>query len=147
LADTDELDLRGLTYNSDVTAVFNGGTLSVTSDGVTDQFTLLGTAANTPFEVTSDGLGGTLVEVACYCLGALILTCRGEMPVGLLAIGDTVITASGERRPIKWLGRRSYAGRFLAANSNVQPVRFRASHSVAGCPGATCWFHRNMPCS
>ena len=114
--------------------MFNGGTLSVTDDGVTDQFTLLGTAANTQFEVTSDRLGWTLVEVACYCLGALILTSRGEVPVELLAIGDTVITASGERHPIKWLGRRSDAGCFLAANPNVQPVRFRASHSVAGLP-------------
>ncbi len=62
----------------------------------------------------------------CYCPGTLILTNRGEMPVDTLVIGDTVVTASGQHRSIKWVGSRSYAGRFLAANPNVQPIRFRA---------------------
>ena len=134
LVDTDELDLRGLTYNSDATAVFNGGILSVTSDGVTDQFTLLGTAIDTPFNISQDSVGGTLVEVACYCPGTLILTSRGEMPVQDLLIGDTVVTASGQHRPIKWIGNRSYAGRFLASNPRVQPIRLHAGSLGDGLP-------------
>ncbi len=81
------------------------------------------------------GNGGlTLSFVACYCPGTLIQTNPGAMPVEILAIGDTVVTASGEHRPIKWISRRSYAGRFLAANPAVQSVRFRAGSLGGGMP-------------
>ncbi|HEY3847763.1 MAG TPA: Hint domain-containing protein [Acetobacteraceae bacterium] len=40
----------------------------------------------------------------CFCAGALIATPRGEVPVERLAAGDTVLTHTGEARPIVWIG-------------------------------------------
>ena len=72
--------------------------------------------------------------VACYTEGTRLLTGQGEQPVETLAIGDTLVTATGEHRAIKWIGRRSYAGRFLAANPNAQPIRFQAGSLGDGLP-------------
>ncbi len=86
--------------------------------------------------VTGPENGGldNVAMIACYCGGTLILTERGEQPVESLVIGDTVITVSGKPQPIKWIGRRSYAGRFLAASSAVQPICFRAGSLGDGLP-------------
>lgn len=71
---------------------------------------------------------------ACYCHGTLILTDRGERAVETLEAGDVVVTASGERQRIEWIGRRSYAGRFLARNLERFPILFRAGSLGGGLP-------------
>jgi hypothetical protein len=70
----------------------------------------------------------------CYVRGTWIETGAAEKPVECLTVGDHILTAAGERRPIKWIGRRLYAGPFLSANPNVQPVRFRAGCLGDGLP-------------
>jgi hypothetical protein len=65
-------------------------------------------------------------EVPCYCRGTRILTENGEVAVEDLKIGDSVITGSCNVRQIRWIGTRSYAGRFAGHNRDVLPVLIRA---------------------
>ncbi len=74
----------------------------------------------------------------CYCAGTLILTDHGEVPVETLAIGDLVVTANGAARPIRWIGRRSYAGRF-ARGTHVLPICFKAKSLDADQPRRDLW--------
>jgi hypothetical protein len=93
----------------------------------------------------------TIDLVPCYCAGTRILTTRGEVPVEELRIGDEVVTArgggpsaceighqgvtvAGATRPIKWIGKRSFAGLFLRSNPDVQPIRFQAGCLGNGLP-------------
>ncbi len=77
------------------------------------------------------------IEVPCFCRGTLIRTARGEVAVEDLVVGDlvcTVLDGAVRERPVRWIGRRSYVGRFLAANPSVHPVRFRAGSLGEGLP-------------
>ncbi|MBV9628264.1 MAG: Hint domain-containing protein [Xanthobacteraceae bacterium] len=85
--------------------------------------------------------GGTVVtedSTPCYCLGTLIATVRGEVPVENLTISDHVLTAEGTARPIRWIGRRSYAGRF-ARGSHVLPICIKAGALDVGQPRRDLW--------
>ncbi len=73
-------------------------------------------------------------SAACYCRGVCVTTEDGERPVEDLAVGDHVITFSGHRRRIRWIGRRSYTGRLLAANPTLRPIRFCAGSLGDGLP-------------
>jgi microcystin-dependent protein/glycosyltransferase involved in cell wall biosynthesis len=109
-------------------AAFEAGQIGV---GGTHTYAMSGTE-NVTVTLTEDASGtatATAITTAditpCYCEGTRILTDRGEVPVETLAIGDHVINADGVARPIRWVGRRSYSGRF-ARGTHVLPICFKA---------------------
>ena len=92
-----------------------------------------------PFTTASDNAGGTDVTAACYCRGTLILTTDGELAVEALAIGDQLVTLSGQTRPIRWIGRRGYDGRFVAGNRDVLPICIKPDAIMTGVPARELW--------
>ena len=128
----DVLDLRGLTYVPGATsATLSGAVLTVTNGTISEDFMTASSTA--PSLIESDGAGGTQI-VACYLAGTHILTELGARPIEELAIGDRVIALDGKTQPIRWIGRRRYAGRFLAGNPAVHPVRIAAGALGGGLP-------------
>jgi hypothetical protein len=81
----------------------------------------------------------SIVEVACYCRGTLIETGRGQQKVETLKIADQVMTASGELRPIKWIGTRSYGGRFIVGRTDVLPICIKAGALDTNIPTRDLW--------
>ena len=105
------------------------------SFSVAFQTDTLGAFAETVTLTAMDSVTGALapqtfvisgLTVACYATGTLIRTPTGDKPIESLCIGDPVLTHTGAARPIRWIGRRGYAGRFAARNPDVMPVRIRA---------------------
>jgi autotransporter-associated beta strand protein len=85
----------------------------------------------------------TLMDVACYCSGTLIRTPCGNKRVEKLQIGDEVTTASGAARPVKWIGRRSYLGRFIMGRKDILPVCIKAGALDDNVPRRDLWISPN----
>jgi len=86
-----------------------------------------------------DDTGGIDIVAACYLRGTMILTATGEVPVEQLAIGDRVITVRGHTRPIRWIGRRGYAGQLATKNPGVLPICVKANAIEKGVPARDLW--------
>ncbi|MGU3341645.1 Hint domain-containing protein [Methylobacterium mesophilicum] len=148
-----ELALAGLTnssvsYNSSNSSITVTGTRTSTGGQVSENF-VLSAPRTTSFTATVDGQNNTIIRAAtptppppnppCYCTGTQILTDRGEVAVEALAIGDVVVTALGAHRPIRWIGNRSYIGRFANTNPAVLPVCVKAGALADGVPNRDLW--------
>jgi hypothetical protein len=142
-ASGDTINLTG--YNAATTTTdFDSTTdvLTVTDGTHTDTLRLSGDYSGEYFHATSSSSGVVISEnnsVACYCRETRILTASGEVAVEDLKIGDLLITLSGERRAIKWIGKRSYSGRFANANRGVLPICFKAGSLDGRLPARDLW--------
>ena len=65
----------------------------------------------------------------------MIRTPAGEREISSLAIGDLVMTHSGQMKPIKWIGRRRLAReRGKRWSDEVAPIRVKSSALAEGVP-------------
>jgi fibronectin-binding autotransporter adhesin len=147
---SDTIDLLGfdptttsanMNYSTDVLTVtdHNGDTVTLNFAGdFTGEFFH---AAALTDPTTGKVIGAAITEstVACYCRGTLIDTDRGQTPVEELKIGDRVTAMSGQSRTIKWIGKRSYAGRFIMGRADILPVCIKAGALGDGVPYRDLW--------
>jgi hypothetical protein len=126
--------LSGTTLTVDITGPdAPSGSSTLTFDNVTN---VQGSFFTAGIDATT---GDSFVEVACYCPGTLIRTARGEKSIEKLKIGDKVMTASGALRPIKWIGQRSYGGRFLLGRTDILPICIKAGALAPNVPRRDLW--------
>jgi hypothetical protein len=132
---TDVIDLKDYSGSISVIASGNTGTITLDDGAV---IRLINISSTTWFADTAPDSGtGKIIflsDTACYCRGTLILTEAGEVPVEELAVGDNLVTLTGAARPIRWIGRRSYDGRFIAGNRQVLPICITAGALADGVP-------------
>jgi len=144
----DTIDLTGIDYSTPNSVFVNGSDqLQITEGGNTYEIQLTGDFTGDTFHLAPDnggaGLGTEITETPCYCPGTLIRTDSGEARVEELKIGDRVMTASGETRPIKWIGRRSYSGRFVMGRNDILPVCIKAGALDDNVPKRDLWISPN----
>ena len=111
------------------TATYVAGTgLELGIGTVTEKLDIVGSFSTASFLITDTTAGTeiTLETPICYLRGTRILTPAGEIPIEALAIGDTVISRYNGYRRVKWIGRQSYAARFVKNNCDQLPVRIAA---------------------
>ena len=70
--------------------------------------------------------------VVCFAEGTSISTSSGQVAIEDLAVGDTVVTASGTEREIVWIGHRTIDCSGEARH--MAPVRVRADAFGSGVP-------------
>jgi autotransporter passenger strand-loop-strand repeat protein len=144
----DSLDLQVAPYSAAGTVSVAPGTAAATevvtiSEGGSNYvFDFAGDYTAAEFTLAQDAEGGTELTTTylpCYARGTRILTERGEVVVETLAVGDTVITASGGRRPIIWIGHRGLDLGRHPDPAAVSPVRIRAGAFGESRPMRDLW--------
>jgi Hint domain len=75
----------------------------------------------------------TIVGV-CFAAGTLIRTPGGEVAVETLEVGDLVVTASDEMRPVKWIGHTDVDFRRTPRGGPGLPIRIAADAFGPGRP-------------
>ena len=120
--------------------------------GITDQLSATTLPTNESFTTLAAAAPDTNIRgiafapqaaTVCFRSGTRIRVARGEgtedVAVERLAIGDRVVTASGEQRPIRWLGHRTIDCRHHPQPGEAYPVRILAHTFGSERPASDLW--------
>ena len=127
----DSLNAEGSAFNN---FVYNGGsgiaTLTYGTGLGTVTFNITGMDPALAAEIAADPSAfinedGALVAPVCFLAGTMIAVPGGERAVEELAIGDMVLTAGGETRPVLWIGRQTLH-RHFGDPLRTHPIRIAA---------------------
>jgi autotransporter passenger strand-loop-strand repeat protein len=135
----DVIDLSAIGTGASLTSSTSGDDTVITISGGSgegteaESFTFSGTGQDFVLSTDSAGTGEELT-LLCFLRGTRIMTPTGEVPVEELAIGDLVVTRLNGIQPVKWIGRQSFAGRFVQENRAKIPVCIRAGAISDGVP-------------
>jgi hypothetical protein len=111
--------------------ISGGAAATQTIDFLSNTGTL---TVNDPADFHATVIGDGTEIIVCYLRGTRLRTPDGEVEIERLSIGDRLVTRFGGVQCIKWIGRQSFAARFLAANRAQWPVRIEAGALKAGLP-------------
>jgi T5SS/PEP-CTERM-associated repeat protein/autotransporter passenger strand-loop-strand repeat protein len=140
----DTIDLTAIAYGAPNSVGLNGADeLQINEGGATYDLQFAGDYTGQTFSLSADSTnldaGTDITDTPCYCRDTLIRTKRGQKPVQKLKIGDEVVTKSGASRPIKWIGRRSYGGRFVMGREDILPICIKAGALGDDVPKRDLW--------
>jgi hypothetical protein len=107
----------------------DGGVVGSTRAGLSDTLFTNDTTLSMDDEVPFD----TTPLPVCFLAGTAVATPSGTVAVEQLAIGDVVLTAAGETRRVRWIGRQTCHSR-SGDPLRVLPVRIAAGALGAGLP-------------
>ena len=136
----DSILLNGATATS--FEVEGGGVLGLTfADGGTATLTFTNGTGKAPASLATVQAAGEQItgEAACYRRGTWIRTARGEIPIEQLSVGEEVLTANRERKPIRWLGSRHIECERHPNPTLVWPIRIEAGALAPNTPMRDLW--------
>jgi hypothetical protein len=131
-------------YYELVLTQWTGGSYSylyVDYDGIKPTTLAVNTVGNTPLFSTSVQNFGTTPApiglnpnetgmitslVTCYAAGTMIRTPDGDVAVDTLTVGQGVVSAAGETKPIRWIGHRTIDIARHPQPEMVRPIRIAA---------------------
>ena len=118
-------------------AIINANTLVIDRSGNPDISLILdpGTSyTGATFTVGDAASDFITTDLACFAQGTRIETPDGPVPVEALAIGQTVLTASGAAMPVRWIGYRRLDVTRHPDPVLVRPIRIAPDAIAPGMP-------------
>jgi hypothetical protein len=130
-------ELSGVPYStSDIITATQSGQLTIIASGSTYYINAPGILSGA--SITPVNLGGNL-GVTCFLEGTRIATPSGGIAVEDLHEDDLVLTASGEAKPVRWIGYRNVTLAEMAEPALCVPVRIEKDAIAQGKPARDLW--------